>query len=157
MDFNKIMIINLFQIIRKFYWFILRPQTTGVRVILLDKKKQVLLVEHKYINGWFLPGGGLKKNENPKKGLARELKEELNIKIQDDPELMGIYENHYEYKKDTVYVFVVNLNEIEINIDGREIKRAKFFSLDFLPKNVSPGTMRRIQEFVNIRNKENIW
>ena len=45
----------------KLYWKIKKPRTLGVRAMIFDEKKgKLLLVKHTYIDGWFLPGGGVK-------------------------------------------------------------------------------------------------
>lgn len=52
--------------------------------ILLDKDNKILLM-HRNTNDrkqWELPGGKLEKNELPEQAAIRELKEELNIKVQ---------------------------------------------------------------------------
>ncbi len=52
--------------------------------ILLDKDNKILLMHRntKDLKQWELPGGKLEKNELPEQAVVRELKEELNIKVQ---------------------------------------------------------------------------
>ncbi len=55
-------ILKLLYYARRAAYFFVRPITIGVRVLLL-REEQVLLVRHSYIQGWYLPGGGLKRGE----------------------------------------------------------------------------------------------
>lgn len=137
------------------FWRILKPQTAGARAILI-KDEKILLVKHTYLNSWFLPGGGLKSNETYEQAIRRELKEELGISVS-DLKLHGIYNNFYEGKNDSIVVFSsFNFTE-PVNIDG-EIEDFGFFGFDELPKNISPGTRRRIEEFQNSDQRNfGIW
>jgi len=52
--------------------------------LITDNQERILLVKRKidpFKNYWDLPGGFLELAEEPKKGLAREMKEELGIEI----------------------------------------------------------------------------
>ncbi len=46
---------------------------------------RVLLVDQPYVQGWSLPGGDLKRGEDLRTGLRRELREELGLEL-DVPE-----------------------------------------------------------------------
>lgn len=127
------------------FWKILRPQTAGARAILI-KDEKVLLVKHTYLKSWFLPGGGLKDSETYEQGIHRELKEELGITVSEF-KLHGIYNNFYEGKSDSIVVFS-SLHFSEPNKKDREIEDFGFFNIKELPANISPGTRRRILEFL---------
>jgi len=134
-----------------FYWKTVRPKTNGVRAILLDETgTKVLLVKHTYIDGWYLPGGKVEKNETIIEGLARELREELGI-VLGGCTLFGVYENHAQGKRDTIIVLLCNGIAGTPTQTG-EIEAVSYFSLTALPQDVSPGTKRRLEELVLAKN-----
>ena len=53
---------------------------TTIRAV-IEEKGKVLLCWHKRGNHYFFPGGHLEFGENIKEALAREIKEELNVKM----------------------------------------------------------------------------
>ncbi len=149
-------LLNLVLKIRRLYWWAVRPQTHGVRALLLNKQGEILLVKHRYGKGWFLPGGKMKKNESPENGLARELKEELGVTFLAIDRLLGIYTNIQEYKKDTITVYVIK-NFTVTEKSHFEIQSKNFFSLENLPDDVSPGTRRRIFEYLGQKQVTTDW
>lgn len=154
--------INLF---RKIWWFIFRPTTIGVRLLLVVDD-YVLLVKHSYGDQWYLPGGKIKSNENIKNGLKREVKEETGIDLgnqilglkTNEPQLLGIYSNFKEYKNDYIFVFLMKISKegkLKIKPDNFETEKIYLFDLKNLPDKMSPGTERRIQEFLSLDNMVN--
>nr|MBC7245073.1 NUDIX domain-containing protein [Chloroflexota bacterium] len=126
-------------------WRITKPPTVGVRLILVQDKA-VLLVKHTYQRQWYLPGGGVKKGETVEEATRREAAEELGAEL-GILRLVGVYTNFYEHKNDHIVV----LSCADFVLKGktnREIACFAFFPLDDLPNDVSPGTLRRIQEYV---------
>ncbi|MDO8573051.1 MAG: NUDIX domain-containing protein [bacterium] len=142
--------------IRRFYWWLVRPTTKGARAILVNPAGNIILLRHKYGEGWFLPGGKSKKNESGEETMRRELKEELGITALSQVTILGEYQNEHEYKKDTVIVFVVT----SFNISAKkhfEIEMWNFFNPRMLPDETSPGTVRRIQEWLKQKPVSQHW
>ena len=143
---------TLKQFLYKIYrlsWKITQPQTIGVRIFLI-KKQQILLVKHTYSNQWFLPGGGLKKGETLEQAIRRELAEELGVRIE-KLELFGAYNNFFEGKKD--YIILFKSEDFSLpNKKDSEIDLFSFFSFEDIPQSTSPGTKRRIAEFLENKN-----
>jgi 8-oxo-dGTP pyrophosphatase MutT (NUDIX family) len=125
---------------------ITRPITVGVRLI-LDQDRSVLLVKHTYQYDWYLPGGGVKRGETLEEAARREAAEEVGAEL-GELHLFGVYTNFYESKSDHVIVFSCDSLGLTGKTD-REIARFEFFRLDELPEDVSPGSLRRIREYIN--------
>jgi len=141
-----------FQVVNKglkFYWKIFRPHTFGVRVIICYQDK-ILLVKNINYSKWVLPGGGFGINEKPINALKRELFEETGIIFKKQKFiLLGKYFNNYEGKRDKILIYYTfTKKRFEIKPCDLEIKKAKYFKFNNLPKNISPGTARRIKEFL---------
>ncbi len=89
------------------YWRFARGMTLGVRALLIDGTGRVFLVKHSYIAGWHLPGGGVEPGETLMTALTRELREEGNIELGEQPALFGIYFNRRISRRDHVALYVV--------------------------------------------------
>jgi ADP-ribose pyrophosphatase YjhB (NUDIX family) len=124
-------------------WYVLRPITTGVRVLVLNDRR-VLLVRHTYRSGWFMPGGGLKRGETIEQAARRELREETGLEV-GAMEVAGIFTNVGEGKTDHVVVFRVECSAAP-RPDSPEVAECAWFALDALPEGVAPGSRRRITE-----------
>src|SRR3989344_782639 len=123
-------LLPIVQKFRRFYWRIVRPVTRGVRAIVVNQNEEILLVAHTYQEGWFLPGGKVSRNEKD--------------------------ENAYEYKKDTIVVFVVD-SFTQVSKKHFEVERHSFFNPEMLPGKTSPGTRRRIEEWLGKQQTNNQW
>ena len=80
---------KLIQRLLHFYWRFSRPMTLGVRGLVVDEEQRILLVRHTYVAGWFLPGGGVETGETMEQALAKELREEANLFLENTPVLIG--------------------------------------------------------------------
>jgi ADP-ribose pyrophosphatase YjhB (NUDIX family) len=131
--------------LRRAYWFAVRPVSVGVLGLVVDEAGRILLVEHTYRHGWYLPGGGVRRKEPLDDSLRRELREEVGIELTGEPRLLGIYWNFAERKSDYAAVFVVEhwrrspARSFEIAADG-------FFAPGELPLDTSPAARRRVAE-----------
>lgn len=131
------------------YWRFTRGLTLGVRGAVLSEDGKVLLVRHGYVPGWHLPGGGVEPGEAMLDALARELREEGNVRLTAAPVLHGVFLNEQVFRRDHVALFVVRA----FSWDGprepnAEIREAGFFPLDALPEGTTDATRRRLDEIV---------
>jgi len=149
-------LLPIVQSLRRLYWRLVRPVTRGVRAIVVSQDEKILLVKHTYQEGWFLPGGKVGRSEDDENALRRELYEELGIQLTATPRKLGEYENTYEYKKDTIAVFVVG-SFTQGEKKHFEVERHSFFKPEMLPEKTSPGTRRRIEEWLGKRQTNNQW
>jgi 8-oxo-dGTP pyrophosphatase MutT (NUDIX family) len=142
--------------VHRFYWWLVRPVTRGVRAILVNQDGQVLLLRHKYGKGWLLPGGRVRKHESYETALRRELREELGVTELELGEKLGEYQNEQEYKRDTIVVFVSRSFTLAPKCHF-EIETWGFLDPRELPDGTSPGTRRRIEEWLGERTTDSNW
>jgi 8-oxo-dGTP pyrophosphatase MutT (NUDIX family) len=130
-----------------FYWRFARGMTLGVRGLVIDNAGRILLVQHSYVRGWHLPGGGVEPGETMLQALTRELAEEGNIRVTSTPRMHGVFFNGHASKRDHVAVYIVDdFQQIAAFMPTHEITHASFFSLDGLPNDTTAGTRARIVE-----------
>src|SRR5438445_3433924 len=89
------------------YWRFARAMTLGVRALVMGEDGRIFLVEHSYVSGWHLPGGGVEAGETLNQAIARELREEGNIEISEPPQLLGVFFNDRASRRDHVALFIV--------------------------------------------------
>jgi ADP-ribose pyrophosphatase YjhB (NUDIX family) len=134
-----------------------RSLTLGVRGIVVDADGRVLLVEHTYIPGWHLPGGGVERGETAGEALARELEEEAGVKPTSTPRLISIHSNHRRYPGDHVLVYRVEAwTPVRATSKG-EIHQIGWFDPDRLPHDVSDGAHARLAEVFGGRTADPDW
>jgi len=129
-------------------WFLLaRGMTLGVRAVVLDAENRVFLVRHSYINGWYLPGGGVDLGETMEQAMRRELKEEGEIDLTGEAVLHGIFLNDHVSRRDHVAVYIVrHFRQDRLPAPNHEIVECGFFAVTALPEDTTRGTRQRIAE-----------
>lgn len=122
--------------IAKLYWFVARPSSRGVKCLVVNKGR-ILLVRHTYGPSLLTTvGGGIKRNESAYDAVLREVKEEAGLQLARCTKI-GDVQWHEEYKNDHVQVFVAESIEEELVIDKSEIVEANWYGLDNLPADTS--------------------
>ena len=118
----------------------------------------MFLVEHSYISGWHLPGGGVEIGETLTTALARELREEGNIELTGPPAFFAIYFNRRVSRRDHVALYVVRSfrQRVPPRPSG-EIVAHGFFTPDSLPQETTASTRARIAEVLAGRPVAEQW
>lgn len=140
------------------YWRFARGMTLGARGVVLDERGRVFLIQHSYVAGWHLPGGGVEVGETFMDALRRELMEEGRIELTGEPELHGIFLNSHVSPRDHVAVYVVRqYRQDRAPEANREIIASGFFDLAALPEETTTGTRLRIAEVVGGEPRRPTW
>lgn len=127
----------------KLPWVVTRPITLSICLLLL-KEDQLLLVKPTYMNGWYLLGGGVKRNESLEQAARREAREEIGGEL-GRLELAGLYARFHDFKSDHIALFRCS----DFTYTGKhdfEIEQIAFFPVDRLPADLDPSQRRKIQE-----------
>jgi 8-oxo-dGTP pyrophosphatase MutT (NUDIX family) len=131
------------------YWRLARGLTLGVRALVMGEDRRIFLVQHTYVRGWHLPGGGVEPGETLIAALARELAEEGNIELTAPPLLHGMFFNARVARRDHIACYVVqSFRQSAPPAPNREIAATRFFALDELPGDTGAGTRARIAEIL---------
>ena len=134
-----------------------RGLTLGVRGMVFDEAGRVLLIQHTYVHGWHLPGGGVEKGETAHEALERELVEEAGVRLAGPPLLLGVYSNARVFRGDHVLIYRVDMWEACPQTSRGEIHCIDWFAPDALPDGVTDGTRRRIEEALGARAPDVFW
>ena len=108
-------------------WFLRRPETTGALVAVWHGGR-VLLVKNSYRRELTLPGGYVRPREDRRVTAARELREEVGIRVQPARLVHAYHGTHFfENRKDTLDIYELEVEEApEVSVDDREVVRAEF-------------------------------
>jgi ADP-ribose pyrophosphatase YjhB (NUDIX family) len=124
--------LRLAYLILRVYWFVFRPTGTGVKCVLTEGDR-LLLVMHTYgPRRWGLPGGGVRRGEPPAACATREMKEELGLTITEWTDL-GTISGRSHHKTETLYCFRAELRDPQLTVDHAEIETTHWFDRDALP------------------------
>jgi ADP-ribose pyrophosphatase YjhB (NUDIX family) len=123
-----------------------RGLSLGVRGLVVDAEGRVLLVEHTYIPGWYMPGGGVERGETAEEALRRELMEEAGVEMIGRPTLLSIHDNRQRFRGDHILFYRVDHWRSAEPSQRGEILNRGWFALDALPPLTTRGTRRRLAE-----------
>ena len=112
-------------------WFIRRPETSGALVAVWHHGR-VLLVKNSYRPQLTLPGGYVRAREDRRTTAARELREEVGIKVQPKRLVHAYHGTHlFEHRKDTLDIYELDLDAApKVTVDQREVVEAEFHTPD---------------------------
>lgn len=109
----------------------------GVAAVILDESNRTLFFHHTYRPEmpWGIPGGWLKKNEDPARAVEREIREESGLVVEVLQPLMVI-KRHYGIGLDVIFVGRYNGGDFR---PSAEVSEARFCALGEFPR-VYPET-----------------
>jgi 8-oxo-dGTP pyrophosphatase MutT (NUDIX family) len=121
----------------QFSWLLRRPAKRGVKCLLVNRER-VLLVRHTYGDRrWEVPGGAMRRNEEPLATARREMHEELGIEAATWTAL-GTVQGTFHHRRDTIHCFRAELESPALTLDLGELQAASWFHSSDLPPNLGP-------------------
>jgi 8-oxo-dGTP pyrophosphatase MutT (NUDIX family) len=114
------------------WWFVRRPDHHGVKCVLTDKDR-VLLVRHTYgRRRWDLPGGSVRRSEVAQEAASREMEEELGIRVEHWYHVCDLLTFPYGCH-DTLHCFQAEVNDPALKLNEAELYAARWFPDRELP------------------------
>lgn len=130
----------------------------GVRVIIFDEEKRLLMVKqfHEGREFWLLPGGGIEENENSLEAAKREILEETGLEIKVGKLLWHIEEVSKERGMRFVNVFLGEIisgtpvlgADPEFDEAGQVLREVKFFKR---------GEVLNMEKVYPLQLKNELW
>jgi len=118
--------------------------------VLLDiKKEKILLVDHKKAGRWIPGGGHIEPNEHPRETIDREIVEEFGISARyllPDPIFVSVTntpEGDTHHTDVTLWYLLAGDSQAKLNYDTREFHDARWFSFDKTPDNAQQPNLLR--------------
>ncbi|WP_428819950.1 NUDIX hydrolase [Microbulbifer sp. MCCC 1A16149] len=122
-------------------------------VYFVERNNQLLLVRHSYQDKWALPGGWVERNESFEESARRELREELDIRI-DDFEVLEVD----KVPRSGIINIAIRgrLKDKQVAIRDGEIYGYRFFELHMLPDDVIYTHKPYIERYLEARRPPRI-
>lgn len=134
-----------------------RGMTLGVRAVAVDGEGRVMLVRHTYLEGWWLPGGGVDRGETTGDAAARELFEETGLKATAPGQLLSVHSNERFFPGDHVLVYLFDAFEPGEMTHRGEIAEARWFDPRALPADAHRSTQARLAEIFGGAPVDPLW
>lgn len=123
---------------------LISPTAFGVTGAVLDDAGRVLLVRHRYMPGWQLPGGGVDRGEPPALAVLRELREEVGLRG-GEAAFLGLYTRSAGWATNVIALYRVTGATVNFR-PSLEILETCFVDPASPPLGCSAATLRRLAE-----------
>ena len=134
-----------------------RGMTLGVRSVAVDGEGRIMLVKHTYLEGWWLPGGGVDRGEAIGDAAARELLEETGLRATVPGRLVSVHSNERFFRGDHVLVYRFDAFEVGDLSHRGEIAEIGWFRPDDLPADAHRSTTARLGEMFGGAPVDPLW
>ena len=135
---------------------LLSPVVLGAHGMLFDSDGRVLLARHSYKGGLSFPGGGVMRGEPPEHALMRELTEELGAFRADPPVFVGLFTRRAGWATNVIALYRLMNAQVDFR-PNMEIREIVFADPASPPPGTSPGTARRLAEYVSKSPPDPYW
>ena len=131
------------------------PSVFGVAGAVFDGEGRVLLVRHRYMAGWRLPGGGVDRGEPPQAAVLRELREEVGLRG-GTAEFFALYNRRAGWASNVVALYRVTGAAVNFR-PNFEVVEICFADPAHPPDGCSDATLRRLAELRGAAAPSTAW
>jgi 8-oxo-dGTP pyrophosphatase MutT (NUDIX family) len=131
------------------------PVAFGACGAIFDAQGRVLLVRHRYMAGWQLPGGGVDRGEPPELAVLRELGEEVGL-TGGTAHFFGLYTRRCGWATNVVAVYRIAGGSIDF-VPSFEISAILFADPHAPPPGCTDATLRRLAELTGATEISSYW
>ncbi|MFM2301424.1 MAG: hypothetical protein RLZZ84_1160 [Pseudomonadota bacterium] len=133
--------------LRKHWWRVRRPVLLGCRVLAFDESGRLLLIRHSYgSDSWTVPGGGVRRGEDPVRAAMREFSEETGCTLL-GARLFAVLDEPLFGATNRVH-FITGTAAGVPRPDGREITALAFHAPDALPRPLAPSLAAGLEDWL---------
>jgi ADP-ribose pyrophosphatase YjhB (NUDIX family) len=139
---------------REEYLAQLPRKVAGAGALIRDGRARVLIVKPTYKAAWEVPGGTVERGESARHACARELAEELGLKLHIGQLLVVEHQTLIDDKGDSimfVYDVGVLVDMTKLSLLGHELEVARFVAADELDAYLPERQSRRMGAAIDAR------
>jgi 8-oxo-dGTP pyrophosphatase MutT (NUDIX family) len=117
-----------------------RPDTRGVKCVVRDADGRVVFVRHTYGDrrSWEIPGGNLRRREDPEVAVRREMREELGVELH-GLRAIGRVEVTGKSKRTVLHCFEGSVGPgVELRVDPGELAEVRWAPPAAPPRPLGP-------------------
>lgn len=131
-------------------WIVIKLSLARTRVLIICKGETLLVKDWLGSGKWKLPGGGLRRGEDPKLGAVRELLEEVAITTTPDQlKHLADFKTHSNGMATNIVAFTLHLkSKPEVHKQAYEISDYTWWPIDDIDQNkISETTQTVLRNF----------
>ncbi|WBB67786.1 NUDIX hydrolase [Micromonospora sp. WMMD812] len=131
------------------------PVTVVADALIADQQGRILLTQPTYRPDWVPPGGDVEAGETPEQACAREVAEEIGVRVVPARLLVVDWLPTHRYRAEPMVYFLFDCgqvpDDVAIRLANGEVRECAFLSLAQALPLMTPGTGARVTAAMRAR------
>ncbi len=121
--------------------------TVSVAAVIINENEEILLLDHvlRPSSGWGIPGGFVKRGEQPEEAIEREIREETGLELHD----LKLFRVRTSHRHIEILFRAQATGKAEVK--SREINDAAWFKIDKVPEDMSEEQKSVVKKVLQIK------